>query len=88
MIKIVIEITNDFEWLSFLEKWRHARSIAQESYAQKRNHVTEINQWKYMTKLIYTCVSAQFNWAMGLPSFSLRPAVGIPNWNKPKLKDR
>jgi len=28
MIKIVIEITNDSEWLSLLEKWRHVRMIA------------------------------------------------------------
>jgi len=87
MIKIVIETTNDFEWFSFLEKWRHERSIAKESYAQKRNHVTENQQWKHMRKLIYTCVSAQFNRAVGLPSFSPRPVVGVPNWKKSKLKD-
>jgi len=29
-----------------------------------------INQWKYVTKLIHTCVAAQFNRAVGLPSFS------------------
>ena len=34
MIKIVIETTNDFEWLSFLEKWRHERPIAPDSRAQ------------------------------------------------------
>ena len=31
MIKIVIEIINDSEWLSFLEKWRHERPIAPDS---------------------------------------------------------
>jgi len=36
-----------------------------------------------MTKLIYTCVAAQFNRAVGLPNFSLKPVVGLPNWNKP-----
>ena len=35
MIKIVIEITNDSEWLSFLEKWRHRRPIAPDSRAQR-----------------------------------------------------
>ena len=34
MIKIVIEITNDLEWLSFLEKCRHVRPIAQDARAQ------------------------------------------------------
>jgi len=34
MIKIVIEIINDFEWLSFLEKWRHRRPIALDVRAQ------------------------------------------------------
>jgi len=54
MIKIVIETTNDFEWFSFLEKWRHERSIAKEPCARKRNHVSEINQWKCMIEVIYT----------------------------------
>jgi len=35
MIKIVIEITNDSEWLSLLGKWRHARPIAQDVRAQR-----------------------------------------------------
>jgi len=35
MIKIVIEITNDSEWLSFLEKWRWERPIAPDSRAQR-----------------------------------------------------
>jgi len=61
MIKIVMEITNNFEWFSFLEKWRHERSITKEFYARKRNHVTEINQWKHRKKWIYTGVSAQFS---------------------------
>jgi len=39
-----------------------------------------------MTKLIYTCVAAQFNRAVGLPSFSLKPVVGLPNWNKPNWR--
>ena len=30
MIKIAIEITNDFDCLQFLEKWRHAHPIAQD----------------------------------------------------------
>jgi len=34
MIKIVIEITNDPEWLSLLEKWRHGRPIALDVRAQ------------------------------------------------------
>ena len=34
LIKIVIEITNDLEWLSFLEKWRHVRPIAPDARAQ------------------------------------------------------
>jgi len=34
MIKIVIEIINDFEWLSFLEKWRHRHPIALDVHAQ------------------------------------------------------
>jgi len=34
MIKIVIEITNDAEWFSLLEKWRHGRPIAQDQRAQ------------------------------------------------------
>jgi len=29
------------------------------------------------------CVSAQSSRAVGLPSFSSRPVVGLPNWNKP-----
>jgi len=36
-----------------------------------------------MTKLTYTCVAAQFNRAVGLTKLSLRPVVGLPNWNKP-----
>jgi len=28
MIKIVTDVTNDSEWLSLLEKWRHGRPIA------------------------------------------------------------
>ena len=50
MIEIVIEITNDSEWLSLLEKWRHARTIAQTVRNPMRDHVTEINQWKYIKK--------------------------------------
>jgi len=42
-----------------------------------------INQWKYTIKLICTSVTAQFNGAVGLPSFFLKPVVGLPNWNKP-----
>jgi len=34
MIEIVIEIANDSEWLSFLEKWRHGRPITPDSHAQ------------------------------------------------------
>jgi len=34
MIKIVNEITNDSEWISPLEKWRHGRPIAQDVRAQ------------------------------------------------------
>jgi len=34
MIKIVIQITNDLEWLSFLEKWRHGRPIAPDARVQ------------------------------------------------------
>ena len=33
-MKLVIEIINDFEWPSFLEKWRHARPIAQDVRGQ------------------------------------------------------
>ena len=31
MIKIVVEITKDSEWLSLLEKWLHGRPIAQDA---------------------------------------------------------
>ena len=34
MIKIVIEITNDLERLSFLEKWLHRRPIPPDARAQ------------------------------------------------------
>jgi len=34
VIKIVVEFTYDLEWLSFLEKWRHARPIAPDARAQ------------------------------------------------------
>jgi len=30
MIEIVTDFTNDSEWLSLLEKWRHGRPIAQD----------------------------------------------------------
>jgi len=47
---------------------------------------TGINQQKYTIKLIYTCVTARFSWAVGLPSFSLKPVVGLLNWNKPNWR--
>jgi len=34
MIKIIVEITKDSEWLSLLEKWRNGRPIAQDVRAQ------------------------------------------------------
>ena len=54
---------------------RRARSM--------RDHATEINQRKYMKKLIYTYFAAQFNRAVGLPSFSPKSVGCLPNWNKP-----
>jgi len=53
------------------------------SMRDRKNPETGINQWKYTIKLIYTCVTAQFNRAVGLPSFSPKPVVGVSNWNKP-----
>jgi len=34
-----------------------------------------------MIKLI--CVAAQFNRGVGIPSFSIKPVVGLPTWNNP-----
>jgi len=48
MIKIVIEITNDFEWLSFLKKWCHAPPIAPDARTQcvtARRESTNENTW-------------------------------------------
>ena len=45
MIEIVIEITNDSEWLSLLEKWRHGRLIAHDVRAQCVTESTNENAW-------------------------------------------
>ena len=71
MIKIVIEITNNFEWFSFLEKWRHERSITKKFYARKRNHVTEINQWKHRKNgYIQVYLLSSVSWSRGLTSLN------------------
>jgi len=52
------------------------------SMRDREDRETGINQSKYTIKLIYTCVTAQFNRVVGLPSFSPKPVVGLPNWSK------
>ena len=45
MIEIVTDFTNDSEWLSLLEKWRHGRPIAQDVRGQCVTESTNENTW-------------------------------------------
>jgi len=68
MIKIVIEITNESEWLSLLEMWRHGRPIAQDVRVQCVTETTNENTWPNW-HIPVSLLSSIEQW--GLPSFPL-----------------
>ena len=85
MTKIVIEITNDSGLIFTTRKVTsrtHDCNRRTRSTRDREDRETGINQWKYMIKLIYTFVTARLNRAVGLPSFSPKPVVGLLHWKK------
>jgi len=34
----------------------------------------------------YPCAPCSVSWAVGLPSLTPKPVVGLPNWNRPNIQ--